>query len=128
MSKWGETVTGPSARRLIEQAGLLEPSEGPLVIFDNACGTGVVTSLLHETLVGSAKERLEITSGDISQRAVDAVQQRITHNGWQRTIAKIVDGQVCLCTLSALIRSGLICFRLLVFLITISPTLSLAWE
>ncbi|KIM89195.1 hypothetical protein PILCRDRAFT_813109, partial [Piloderma croceum F 1598] len=69
-------VTGPSARRLVEQAG---PSEGPLVIFDNACGSN---------------GRLEITCGDVSQRAVDGVQQRITDNGWQRTTVKIVDAQI----------------------------------
>lgn len=94
MFKLGEMVTGPSASQLIQQAGLLESSESLLVILDNACGSGIITSLLHGTLEDNVKERTEFICGDISQRTVDAVQQRITDNCWQRTKAQIIDAQV----------------------------------
>jgi hypothetical protein len=71
MFKLGDMVTGPSARQLIQQAGLLESSETLLVILDNACGSGIITSPLHETLEDIVKERTEFICGAIQQRITD---------------------------------------------------------
>jgi ubiquinone/menaquinone biosynthesis C-methylase UbiE len=92
--KGAESVTGPFAKHLIRQAGLLEPSEGPLIILDNACGTGIVTSELHDMLDEGAKERLQVTCGDLSEAMVHAVQQRIEAHEWKHVKAQLVNALV----------------------------------
>jgi hypothetical protein len=73
--KASEHVTGPPARRLIEQVGLLQVDKGPLVVLDSACGTSIASSQLYEMLDESARERLQLTCGDYSERMVQSVQQ-----------------------------------------------------
>ena len=94
LGKMSESFTGPPARRLIQQAGLLQTTNGPLVVLDNACGTGVVSSLMYEMLDEDAKERLQLTCGDFSQGMVQSVQQRIVDSGWKGAKAQVVDAQV----------------------------------
>lgn len=93
--KKAEKVTGPHARLLLEQAGLRE-APGPLVVLDNACGTGVVSSLLYDSdLLGtSAKENLQVTCGDFSEVMVQAVRERINGSNWKGANAQLVDAQV----------------------------------
>ncbi|KIM84590.1 hypothetical protein PILCRDRAFT_818172 [Piloderma croceum F 1598] len=38
LGRMSESFTGPPARRLIQQAGLIQMDEGPLIVLDNACG------------------------------------------------------------------------------------------
>jgi len=92
--KGGERLTGPPAKRLIQQVGLLQAESGPLVVLDSACGTGVVSSQLYEMLDESDKERLQLTCGDFSEGMVQSVQQRIIDNGWKGAKAQVVDAQV----------------------------------
>lgn len=89
-----EQFTKPYAVALVKQAGLTAPrSNGsPLVIFDNACGTGVVSSVLHG-VEGLSKD-LELTCGDTSEPMVKYVQQKIHDKGWSGATAKVVDAQV----------------------------------
>lgn len=93
MVKFAEMITGPSARQLIRQAGISDVSKGPLIILDNACGTGITASLLHETLEDSAKETLELTCGDVSQEMLGVVKQKIIDHNWKGTIAQTIDAQ-----------------------------------
>jgi ubiquinone/menaquinone biosynthesis C-methylase UbiE len=92
--KGAAAVTAPPGQRLIEQAKLLEPSDNPLIILDNACGTGVITSLLYDSLGDSEKEKLQIVCGDFSQGMLDAVQETINTRGWKGAKAQLVDAQV----------------------------------
>jgi len=41
-----EAASGPFARAVIKQSGLIDypSSAGPLAVFDNACGTGAATA------------------------------------------------------------------------------------
>ena len=58
--KAGEALTGPFALHLIRQCAL-DRADGSseLVILDNACGTGVATLNLYETLSPAAKAKLQ---------------------------------------------------------------------
>lgn len=95
MYKAGEHITGAPGVELIKQAGLLQtPLQRPAVILDNACGTGIVTALLYQTLPKESLASMELVSGDISTGMVEAVQQRIDENGWQGVKAQVVDGMV----------------------------------
>ena len=88
-------VTGPPGRHLIKQAKLLEPSnDGSLVILDNACGTGVITSLLYEMLGDGEREKLQVICGDFSEGMVNAVQEMIETCGWKGAKAQLIDAQV----------------------------------
>ncbi|KAI0690394.1 S-adenosyl-L-methionine-dependent methyltransferase, partial [Cerioporus squamosus] len=90
----GEALTGPFALQLIRQCGL-DHADGSeeLVVLDNACGTGVVTLKIYETLPPAAKARLQVVCGDFSPGMVKSVQERIEQAGWTGASAKLVDAQ-----------------------------------
>ncbi|KAF7986405.1 hypothetical protein HWV62_31127 [Athelia sp. TMB] len=89
----GERISGPPAGRLIEQAGLLgDLPTRPLVIFDNACGTGITASLLYKMVPEENREGMTVMCGDISSVMVGATQERIEVNGWAGAKAQVVDG------------------------------------
>ena len=92
--KVAERATGPFARSLIRQAGVYQVTQTPLVVLDNACGTGVVSAQLYETLEESAKEKMQLTCADFSEHMVKAVTQRIEENHWNGATARLVDAQV----------------------------------
>lgn len=95
--KTGEHITGQFAKLLIDQSGLIANSKAnpdkPLVVLDNACGTGVVSSILQEELDDQAKSKLKLTCGDISQGMLDYVKHRIGVEKWQNVEVKTVDAQ-----------------------------------
>ena len=99
--KAAEAMTGPFALHLIQQCGLhvdIDTTNGAnseeIVVLDNACGTGVVTYNIYNTLSPAAKEKLEIVCGDFSPGMVKSVQERIELSGWQGATAKVIDAQV----------------------------------
>lgn len=93
--KNAEIITGPFAKALIQQAGLLDPStHSQLIILDNACGTGVVAAAVHDLLDSSTKKRMKLTCGDFAEPMLQAVKERIEENGWVNTEARLVDAQV----------------------------------
>ena len=93
--KPAEAMTGPFALHLIKQSAL-DKADGTqdLAVFDNACGTGVLTSEVYETLSPAAQKRLNIVCGDFSAEMVRSVQERIEQSGWTGATAKVVDAQV----------------------------------
>ncbi|KAI0718702.1 S-adenosyl-L-methionine-dependent methyltransferase [Cerioporus squamosus] len=92
--KAGEAITSPFALHLIRQCGL-DHADGneELVVLDNACGTGVVTLNIYETLPPAAKARLHVICGDFSPGMVKSVQERIEQDGWTSASAKLIDAQ-----------------------------------
>lgn len=105
MYKAGEHITGPPGMDLIKQAGLLQTSLArPPVILDNACGTGILTTLLYQSLPEETLKDMELICGDISTGMIEAVQQRIDENGWKGVKAQVVDGMVRV--LSLLVCNG----------------------
>ena len=89
-----EAATGPFARAVIKQSGLPDypSSAGPLVVFDNACGTGAVTAQLYD-IVGSDKG-MRVTCGDTAEGMIRYVEKRIERDGWIGAEAKIIDAVV----------------------------------
>jgi ubiquinone/menaquinone biosynthesis C-methylase UbiE len=95
--KTGEHITGQFAKRLIDQSDLVANSKAnpdtPLVVLDNACGTGIVSSILQQELDDQVKKNLKLTCGDISQGMLDYVKHRIGEENWQNVEVKVVDAQ-----------------------------------
>lgn len=93
--KNAEAITGPFAKILVQQAGLLDASVfSQLTILDSACGTGVVAAAVHASLDVSTKKRMKLTCGDFSEPMLQAVRERIQENGWTNTEARLVNAQV----------------------------------
>lgn len=94
--KAGEKVTGQFAQALISQSGITTHAtnpDKPLIVFDNACGTGVVSSLLHQLLDKKSKGSWSLTCGDISENMLEYARQRMVGENWTNTTMKIVDAQ-----------------------------------
>jgi ubiquinone/menaquinone biosynthesis C-methylase UbiE len=95
--KRGEMITSVFARLLVEQSKLVPESkihpDKPLVVLDNACGTGIVSSILNEKLDSTIKQGWTLTCGDISPAVLEYTQRRSEDEGWQNAETKIVDAQ-----------------------------------
>ena len=91
--QYAEPVTGAFARHLIQQAGAIG-GEKPLVVLDNACGTGIVSEHLVEMVDESARERMRVVCGDFSEGMVGFVKEKIEEQGWKGVEARIVDAMV----------------------------------
>lgn len=95
--KTGEKVTGQFAQALINQSGLIVESKAspdkPLVVLDNACGSGIVSSILHQQLHDSVKNNWKLTCGDISEGMLEYTRRRMERENWQNTEVKTVDAQ-----------------------------------
>lgn len=95
--KIGEKVTGLFAKDLLDQTRLVADAnanpEKPLVVLDNACGTGIVSSLLQKELAEQVKRNLVLTCGDISGGMLEYTQRRMESEGWVNAKTEIVDAQ-----------------------------------
>lgn len=95
--KTGERVTGQFAQALIDQSGLILESQVTkdrhLVVLDNACGTGIVSSLLHHQLDDKVKSNWKLTCGDISEGMIEYTKLRMEKEKWQNAEIKLVDAQ-----------------------------------
>lgn len=93
----GEKITGQFAQSLLDQSGMVKYAnsnpEKSLVVFDNACGTGVVSSLLNQQLNEKVKKNWNLTCGDISEGMLGYTRHRLQHEDWQNAEVKIVDAQ-----------------------------------
>ncbi|KAJ9284827.1 hypothetical protein DTO021C3_7573 [Paecilomyces variotii] len=91
--RFAEGITGPYAKHLVEQSGIQSIKERPLIILDNACGTGVVADNLHELLDEEAKNNMQLTCADVSEVMLEITKRRIQEEGWKNTETKVVDAQ-----------------------------------
>lgn len=97
--KTGEKITGKFARSLIEQSGILTESKTksqparPLVVLDSACGTGVVSSILHHELDERVRKQWSLTCGDFSEPMLKYTRARAEEEGWLNVEVKNVDVQ-----------------------------------
>ncbi|KAL1862035.1 hypothetical protein Plec18170_000859 [Paecilomyces lecythidis] len=91
--RFAEVITGPYAKHLVEQARIESTKERPLVILDNACGTGVVADKLQRLLDEEAKSNMQLTCADISEVMLEITKKRIQEEGWKNIETKIVDAQ-----------------------------------
>lgn len=88
-----ERVTQPVGKLLIKQSGILSSKEEPLVVLDNACGTGVISVALQEQLSDAQKAQLKLTCGDLTSGMIEYMQNVITTNNWTGATAQIIDAQ-----------------------------------
>ena len=95
--KRGEMVTRPFAELLVDQSKVVTESKANpdqhLVVLDNACGSGVISSALNDKLDGSVKKMWKLTCGDISSPMIESTAHRMQEEGWPNAEAKIVDAQ-----------------------------------
>ncbi|CAG8179390.1 unnamed protein product [Penicillium salamii] len=95
--KRGEMVTSTFARMLVEQSNVITSCKSnpkqSLVILDNACGTGVVSSILNEQLDSNSKAHWRLTCGDISSEILKYTQHRMEDENWQNAETQLVDAQ-----------------------------------
>ncbi|KAJ5728745.1 uncharacterized protein N7483_003253 [Penicillium malachiteum] len=93
----GERVTGTFAETLIEQSDIVAGSkadpECSLVILDNACGTGVVSSILHRDIDDHVKGNWKVTCGDIAEGMLQYARRRVQRDKWINSDVKTVDVQ-----------------------------------
>jgi len=88
-----ERITGPAGKLLIKQSGIISSKEQPLVILDNACGTGVISAALYEELDDTKKAQLQLTCGDITSGMIEYMQHVITSKKWTGASAQYIDAQ-----------------------------------
>lgn len=88
----------PFARELILQTFRhdVDKIRQPLVVLDNACGTGLVSEQLLDILDESAKRGMKLVCGDLSEGMVNYVKEKIEEKGWKNAEAKVVDAMVCI--------------------------------
>jgi len=85
-----EEITGVPAKAMMVQAGLLPtPPENALVL-DNACGGGLVASILFNSI--GKTDGARVVCADIASEMVQTATQRIKTNGWNAE-ATVADAQ-----------------------------------
>ena len=88
-----EPLNSGCALPLLEQSGILS-QEKELVVIDNACGTGGLSSALYQNLSAEQQDRLQLICGDSAEGMVEFVKRRINDNGWKGAEARVILVQV----------------------------------
>ncbi|KAJ5924044.1 hypothetical protein N7466_008231 [Penicillium verhagenii] len=93
----GEKVTGEFAQLLIDQTGIVADSHSsrdcPLLVLDNACGTGVISSILQRDLDHEVKTNWQLTCSDVSPGMLEYTRRRLESEKWLNAEVKTVDAQ-----------------------------------
>ena len=87
-----EEITGVPAQAMLVQSGLLPTPPLSANVLDNACGAGVLTSLLFNA-IGESTD-ITVTCGDVKEYMVRSAAERIKANGWNAEAIE-ADAQVC---------------------------------
>ncbi|KAL4959542.1 class I SAM-dependent methyltransferase [Aspergillus stella-maris] len=91
--KTATMISDLHAEALVAASGITSSELKPLVVFDNACGTGAVTSTLYNTLDKETLNNWKLTCGDMSQSMLGYLQKRIVEEDWVNAEARIIDSQ-----------------------------------
>ncbi|KAJ6563644.1 S-adenosyl-L-methionine-dependent methyltransferase [Mycena vulgaris] len=83
-----EEITGVPAKAMLVKSGLLPMPPKKALVLDNACGGGVVASLLFNALGKTSDVR--VVCGDLEEYMVNSTAERIKANGWNAE-ATVVD-------------------------------------
>ncbi|KAL2859638.1 S-adenosyl-L-methionine-dependent methyltransferase [Aspergillus pseudodeflectus] len=84
-----DSFAGP----LVQASGIAHSPLHPLVVFDNACGTGVIGSTLYGTLPREKTRSWELLCGDMSPHMLAYTDQRVKDEGWTNVETRIIDAQ-----------------------------------
>jgi len=82
-------ISTPHAAALVKQAGIVAGIAGPLKIFDNAAGSGVVTAVVLDEL--GNRDDVTILAGDINKFFLDVFKVRKEHFGWKNVDIETID-------------------------------------
>lgn len=96
LRKANEKVTGPPARKLIENAGVFDGPFHDLRILDNACGGGILTHelcALRDQQQDSNKTVASVVAADIDERMLDYVKQLASGSDWPQVETLRADQQ-----------------------------------
>jgi len=85
-----EVVTSVPAKAMLVQSGLLPNPPVNAVVFDNACGTGIVTSALFNAVGNDSG--VKVVCGDLEKGMVETASKRIEANNWNAE-AKVADAR-----------------------------------
>ena len=72
--KASKQVTGAYAEMLLQQAKLDQTPQSPILLLDQACGTGIIAEVVHSM---AAKEKLDMTCADVSPGMISAMKIRV---------------------------------------------------
>ena len=93
----GEKVTGIFGKALVDQSALVTDAVShpgqPIVVLDNACGTGVISSILQQELPDKAKKNLQLTCGDFADGMLEYTRRRVESDNWVNVEVTKVDAQ-----------------------------------
>ncbi|KAF7364275.1 Methyltransf-25 domain-containing protein [Mycena sanguinolenta] len=85
-----EEITGVPAKAMLVQSGLLPTPPPNAKVLDNACGGGLLASLLFNA-VGKSTDAT-VVCGDLEEYMVNSAAERIKMNGWNAE-ATVADAQ-----------------------------------
>ncbi|OQV00420.1 Methyltransferase domain-containing protein [Cladophialophora immunda] len=91
MFSQADRIMGPFAEVLLRQANFPPVGDSRLVVLDQACGSGVVSSHIMSRLSTEGKSRLDLTCADISDAMISNVSRRIETSGWDNVSAVKAD-------------------------------------
>ncbi|RAK88252.1 UbiE/COQ5 family methyltransferase [Aspergillus costaricaensis CBS 115574] len=87
----GSRISNLFAEELVEKSGIAWFGGKPLAVFDDACGTGAVSSALHRRLSDEITCNWQLTCGDISEAMVEVSKQKMVEEGWRNAEVRVVD-------------------------------------
>ncbi|KAJ7665060.1 S-adenosyl-L-methionine-dependent methyltransferase [Mycena polygramma] len=91
MSKM-EEITGIPAKAMLVQSGLLPTPPAGALVLDNACGGGLLASLIFNTIEKPQATDMRVVCGDVEEAMVQKAKARIEGNGWNGE-ARVADAQ-----------------------------------
>ncbi|KAJ6489676.1 S-adenosyl-L-methionine-dependent methyltransferase [Mycena vitilis] len=91
MSKM-EEITGIPAKAMLVQSGLLPTPPAGALVLDNACGGGLLASLIFNTMDNPKATDVRVVCGDVEEAMVQKAKARIEENGWNAE-ARVADAQ-----------------------------------
>ncbi|KIW69301.1 hypothetical protein PV04_05183 [Phialophora macrospora] len=82
MSAQADYIMGPFADMVLRAAKFPPAGNSQLVVLDQACGSGVVSSHIMSQLSPDDRSRLDLTCADISELAIAQMAKRIETSRW----------------------------------------------
>jgi ubiquinone/menaquinone biosynthesis C-methylase UbiE len=94
MAAQADYIMGPFADMVLRTAKFPPTGDSQLVVLDQACGSGVVSSHIMAQLLPDDRSRLDLTCADISEPAIAHMKKRIETSGWSNARAVTNDAMV----------------------------------
>ncbi|EXJ73500.1 uncharacterized protein A1O5_03261 [Cladophialophora psammophila CBS 110553] len=91
MFSQADSIMGLFADMLLQHASFPPSDKTQLIVLDQACGSGVVSSHIMSKLSQEAKPSLDLTCADISDAMISNVARRINASGWTNVTAVKAD-------------------------------------